>query len=205
MPLRRHTPFVHRCLTLCLLLCLISASTGCAVRSNVSPSRTLDTVTAAEVRTVLQHGDWLVTRGVHGTDDFVSTVTNSPLSHAGVYDAILDEVIEAEASGVHATSLADFVGKSHRVLVLRPLWAAGYTRPVAVLRARSRIGSAYNFTGLAGLNTPGSYYCTQLCVDAYRPFILKKPDNPMPKVLRPGQMYHWGRIMYDSGPRESGV
>lgn len=180
---------------LCLLL------SACAVRSQVDPARTLDDADAAvAVRGALRHGDWLVTRGIHGTDNFVSTVTNMPLSHAAIYDAILDEVIEAEAQGVHSTALTAFLAKSHRVLVLRPLWATDYNRPLAVLRARGHIGKGYNFTGLAGLNTPDRFYCTQLCVDAYRPYILSKPENPLPKVLAPGQMYHWGRIMYDSGP-----
>jgi uncharacterized protein YycO len=153
-----------------------------------------------EVREALQHGDWLVTRGVHGTDDFVSTVTNMPLSHAAVYDAVTGSVIEAEAEGVHVTPLPEFVAKSQRLLVLRPMWATPYNRPLAVLRAGSRVGKPYNFTGLLGLNTPGSYYCTQLCLDAYRPHMREKPDNPIPAVIKPGQMYHWGRIVYDSGP-----
>lgn len=197
---------VYSCRT-CLLSALLAifllcaALSGCAVRSSMPAEKTLagGDITR-EIENTLQHGDWLVTRGVHGTDDFVATMTNMPLSHAAVYDAVTRNVIEAEAEGVHATPLPDFIAKSQRLLVLQPMWGTPHNRPLAVLRAASRIGKPYNFTGLMGLNTPGSYYCTQLCLDAYRPYMQEKPDNPVPLVIKPGQMYHWGRIAYDSGP-----
>lgn len=167
-------------------------------------------VVVADIRPVLHHGDWLVTRGVHATDDFVSFVTNAPLSHAAIYDAFNDEVIEAEGIGVHATPLVEFIAKSQRLLVIRPVWASPENCVRAVERARSWIGKGYNLTGLVGLNMADAYYCTQLVIEAYRPEVQMVPSggaqdggdhlNPFPMVIQPGQMYHWGRIMYDSGP-----
>lgn len=154
----------------------------------------------AAVRAVLAHGDWIVTRGVHVTDNLVAMATNTPLSHAAIYDAANDTIIESEARGVHATPLLEFLAKSHRVLVMRPMWATDETREPAVARARDLIGSGYNYTGLVGLGLPGRYYCTELAVAAYEPFMENAPDNPIPRVIKPGQMYHWGRIVYDSGP-----
>lgn len=183
-------------LFLFLLLVLVRA---CAVKTIVDPADTLkDASTLDSVRMVLRHGDWLASRGVHGTDNFVATVTNADLSHAAIYDANHDEVIEAEGKGVHTSSLADFLAKSKRVQVLRPIWASEEKSAQAVENARGFIGKGYNYTGLVGINTPDRYYCSQLVVRVYEPF--EKPENPLPPVIKPSQLYHWGRILYDSGP-----
>ncbi len=177
-----------------LLLC------ACAAKVSSDPSATLqDETFLREVRAVLRTGDWLVSRGVHGTDDFVAGVTNSALSHAAVYDAARDRVIEAEAEGVHATPLPDFLAKSVRVMVLRPAWSTEYTAPLAAARAVSALGKGYDFTGLIGLGLPNRWYCTELAIWAYEPF-RSKGGNPIPPVVEPGRMYHWGRVLYDSGP-----
>jgi uncharacterized protein YycO len=153
------------------------------------------------VRAALQNGDWLVARGVHLADNLVATVTDKPLSHAAVYDAESDVVIEVDGSGVHTTPLAGFVANSTRVLVIQPMWATPENRAQAVARARQWLGRGYNFTGLIGLSMPERYYCSQLVVQAYEPFIDHGPrQNPIPHIIEPGQLYHWGRIVYDSGP-----
>lgn len=187
-----------RALLLCLLaLCL----TACAVKPVVPPEAALSPENfAPAIRAHLSHGDWLVTRGVHATDNFVATATNMPFSHAAIYDAEKDEVIESESQGVHTTPFAEFVAKSSRVLVIRPMWRTEGNAKIAVERARSWIGKGYNFTGLVGLDSPDRYYCTQVAMGAYRPFITETPGNPIPKVLSPGRMHHWGRILFDTGP-----
>lgn len=183
---------------LCTLLLAIS---GCATRLMADSSNTLTQPHAVEeVRQVLQHGDWLVSRGVHYTDNFVAAMSNAPFSHAAIYDADTDEVIEAENQGVHVTKLADFIAKSQRVMVIRPQWATPDNSTQAVQLARSWIGKGYNLSGLVGLNMPDRYYCTQLVIAAYKPTMTEKPDNPIPWVIKPSQMHHWGRIMYDTGP-----
>ncbi len=158
-----------------------------------------------EVRAVLAHGDWLVIRGLTGPDNLIATVTNSPLSHAAIYDINNDEVIEADHKGVHTTPLPKFLDKAQRLLIIRPIWAMqpdnGQANAAnAVKLARSWLGKPYNYTGLAGLNLPDRYYCTQLALMAYKPAMQEKPNNPIPLIIEPGQMYHWGRIVYDSGP-----
>lgn len=195
----RKRSFVYTGVLLFLILLVVAGA--CAVKTFVDPAKTLtDDTSLDEVRSVLRNGDWLVTRGVHQTDNFVATVTNADLSHAAIYDAQKDEVIEAEGKGIHATALKDFVAKSRRVQVLRPMWSSEESSAHAVKKARGFIGKGYNYTGLVGLNTPNRYYCTQLVVKVYEPFMAEKPDNPIPKVIRPSQLYHWGRILYDSGP-----
>jgi uncharacterized protein YycO len=184
-----------------LLFCVSAVFCGCAVKIDVGANKTLDGERDAQViQSILTHGDWLVIRGVHDTDDLVVTATNMPLSHAAIYDANTNEAIEADGSGVHITPLKDFLAKSQRLMVMVPIWANERTRIAAVERARSRIGLGYNYTGLIGLDTPNRFYCTQLAIDAYKDAIdTNPPQNPLPHVVKPGQMYHWGRIIYDSG------
>lgn len=176
--------------------------TGCAVQPVVDAGLTLDSPEHVKaVRTVLLHGDWLVARGIHVPDNLVASLTNMPLSHAAIFDADNEGVIEADSTGVHPTPLADFLAKHQRVLVIRPIWSSPENSAVAVERARSWVGKGYNYTGLVGLNVvPDRYYCTQVAVFAYKPFMKERPENPIPNIIKPGQMYHWGRIIYDSGP-----
>ncbi|MDR2080941.1 MAG: hypothetical protein LBP54_03520 [Campylobacteraceae bacterium] len=181
---------------LCSVLVLFS---GCAVKVGVDANQTLSD-SYKELKNVLTHGDWLVIRGIHESDNFIAGATNMPLSHAAIYDANTDEAIEADGSGVHTTALKDFLAKSQRVMVIAPIWANEQTRAAAVSKARDKIGLNYNYTGLIGLDTPNSFYCTQLAIDAYKEAIeASPPQNPLPHVVKPGQMYHWGRIIYDSG------
>ena len=112
-----------------------------------------------EIRRAGRNGDWLVIRGYHVTDNMVSAVTGTPWSHAAVLDLDNDRVIEAEAPGVHFTPLAAFVAKSHRLLLVRPLWSNEKTAPEALARARSSVGKGYDFLGLTGVDVPERFYC----------------------------------------------
>jgi hypothetical protein len=192
--LRKNVIFV----IMCSIFVLFS---GCAVKVGVDTNKTLSKDYDLQAfKNALTHGDWLVARGIHETDNFIAGVTNMLLFHAAIYDMENDEVIEANGSGVHTTALKDFLSKSQRVMVIAPIWANGQTRVAAVKRAKNQIGLNYNYTGLIGLDTPNSFYCTQLAIDAYKEAIdTNPPQNPLPKVVKPGQMYHWGRIIYDSG------
>ena len=182
-----------------IIFALIASS--CAVNMIADPDTTLSTEQDARaIRSRLQHGDWLVVRGIHGPDNLVASATNMPLSHAAIYDAINNKVLEADGTGVHTSTLEEFLGKSQRVLIIAPMWATPQTRGPAVERARGWLGKGYNYTGLLGIDSPDRFYCTQLAVDAYKEFIELKPGNPIPPVIKPGQMYHWGRIIYDTGP-----
>src|SRR3990167_8618528 len=61
-----------------------------------------------------QPGDWLVIRGYHATDNFVSVATNAPFSHVAVLDPDKGQVIEAEGKGLHTTPLPEFMKKIGR-------------------------------------------------------------------------------------------
>lgn len=152
-----------------------------------------------QVETQGRQGDWLVIRGYHATDHLVAAATNIPLSHAAMLDMENRQVIEADSSGVHITSLNDFVHKSHRLLVIRPMWSNLKSVPVAMDKARSLVGKKYDFLGTVGINDKLRYYCSELTIYAYSDF--HKPKQKIPRVVEPGQLYLWGQVVYDSHPR----
>lgn len=146
-------------------------------------------------------GDWLVTRGYHSSDVFVSGATGSPLSHAAVLDLSRGEVIEAEAAGIHSTDLRVFVDKSHRIQLIRPVWSTAEKGRQAVARARALIGSPYDLPGIFGIDCPDRYYCSELTVHVYNDHV--RDSDEIPNVIEPGQLHHWGTVLYDSGPRDA--
>jgi hypothetical protein len=170
---------------------------GCAVKPVFHETQPVET-NLGPVRAVIENGDWVVIRGVTGPDNFIGTVTNMPFSHASIYDLERDEVIEANSHGVHRTPLAEYLGTASRVCILKPVWATKETRPLAVERARSRVGRPYDYLGLVGLSLDDSYYCSELAIDAWKPFMGKADVNPIPLVISPGRLHHWGKVVYDS-------
>lgn len=184
----------------CLLL-----GVSCAVPLTVTPpddaTRERQSREMVEsIRSAAMPGDWLVSRGYKKSDDVVAAATNMPLSHAAVYDKENDAVIEAEQKGVHLSSLADFVHKSHRVVVIRPIWSNEQSCLKAVEEARSLVGEEYDLLGTIGFDNPEKYYCSELTVHVYRSFF--RPNEQLPKVIEPGHLYLWGRVLYDSHPRD---
>ena len=195
-----------------LALFSLSVTTGCAtvneltpgVRLHVTPQPQAEQAETSarwieEIHKVVQTGDWLVVRAYSPADDAVVLATNIPLSHAAVYNAEKDQVIEARWLGVSARSLTEFIDHSHRVLVIRPKWHTEETAKTAIDFAKSLIGSEYDFGGLVGVGTDQRYYCSELAVQIYRESF--NPEEHVPRVVEPGQLYLWGQVLYDSGFR----
>lgn len=190
--------------TLALLALFALLALGCARPLVVKPppqatqeQRAATVVTA--LKTFGRSGDWLVRRGYHGTEHAISLLTNAPFSHAAVLDLEHDQVIEADGQGgVHLSSLEEFARASHRLWLLRPVWWTPERGAEAVLKARGWVGRKYDYTGLAGLNDPHRLYCSELCVQAYRPWIPKGAH--LPPVIPPGTMHDWATVLWDSGP-----
>lgn len=187
----------------CVLWLLAALTSACATHfaerppaDDVKAGR--DAATVSHLRSLGRTGDWLVIRGYHVTDNLVSSLTNKPFSHAAVLDLDRDQVIEAESIGVHTTPLAEFVAKSHRLLLVRPVWADVRTSVAAAATARQLVGRQYDFLGLIGVNIPERYYCSELTLEVYRPYIRR--EDIVPRPVEPGQLFYWGTILYDSGP-----
>lgn len=187
-----------------LLPLVVLLSLGCARPLVVSPPpQATREQRAAAVVTALhafgRPGDWLVRRGYHGTDHAISMLTNAPFSHAAVLDLERNQVIEADGhGGVHITSLEAFALASHRVWLLRPVWSTPERGLEATITARDLVGRKYDFSGLAGLNHSDRYYCSELCIHVYRPWIPKGAH--VPPVIPPGTMHDWATVLWDSGP-----
>ena len=146
-----------------------------------------------------KNGDWLIMRGYKTQDDFIVGATASPLSHAGILDMDKKQVIEALARGVCATKLDYFVHISHRIILIRPKWSKKNQGNKSIANARKLIGRKYDFLGLVGLNDKNRFYCTELAMHIYKEYQSKK--DHIPRIIEPAQMYLWGNILFDSGPR----
>ena len=183
-----------------LLLFAGCGTLGFLKKPEVTVMRSQNAEMWKNLRKLGRDGDWVVIRGYTSVDDNISALTGSPLSHAAVLDRQRFCLIESDRDGVHETAMEAFLYKAHRVLLVRPVWSKGKTGRAALLFARSLIGKPYDFTGLVGLNTPDTYYCSELAVKIYAPCF--RQVDVLPAIVSPGELLRWGRILWDSGERE---
>lgn len=143
-------------------------------------------------------GDWIVVRGTHIGDQVVAAGSAAELTHAAIYDPESRTVIEAVGSGVHEEPVRELLAQSVRFQIIRPRdWSAEEGRE-ALERARGRVGFDYDFTGTIGLQSDRRFYCTELCLDAYR----ARERGWMPSgVIHPEHMERYGEVVFDSGLR----
>jgi uncharacterized protein YycO len=149
---------------------------------------------------IAKTGDWLVTRGYHATDNLVSNATGVPISHVGIFNSNSLQVIEAEGKGVHLSELDDFINESYRVLIIRPRWRSESNAAGVWNNAKNLVGSNYDFLGTVGFNFPHKYYCSELAIHIYKKWYSGK--EKFPTVIKPGELYLYGKILYDSLPRD---
>ncbi len=147
-----------------------------------------------------QPGYWIVVRGTHPGDQVVAAASAARLTHAVMLDTERQEVVEATGAGVHISTLRSLLDESVRMQLVRP---RGYTLDkgrAAMTRARSHVGSRYDWLGTVGVQNDSAYYCTELCADAYH----AREDGWMPRmVLHPEQLARYGDVVFDSGMRAS--
>jgi len=187
------------------LFCIVIVLTGCLARPVVVKSdNEQHLIQNHEIeQSVLEKaktGDWLVIRGYHTTDNLVSNVTGIPISHVAVFDFESRLVIEAEGKGVHATALIEFIDKSYRLLIIRPRWRSEANARLALENASKLIGKDYDFLGTVGFNYPSKYYCSEIAVSIYKQWHSEK--DKFPKIIKPGELYLYGEVLYDSLPRD---
>jgi hypothetical protein len=187
---------------LAFIVLILTVGCGPAIILDVPPAEERaqqNKIWLEALRATARPGDWLVIRGYKAVDNLVVAATNMPLSHAAVYDQKGDQVIEAVGEGVRATSLEAFVDHAHRVLLIRPRWWTPERGDEAAAFAQGAVGDGYDFLGTVGAGTAGRYYCSELCVEAYRAHHVDK--DHLPRVMEPGQMFLWGQVLHDTGPR----
>lgn len=153
-----------------------------------------------EIRQRSSPGYWLVVRGTHPGDQVVAAASAARLTHAALFDPARDEIIEAVGRGVSVAPLRELIAQAMRVQVIRP---RGYTLDKGLLaleRARGHVGSGYDWFGTVGLQSDRSYYCTELCAEAYG----ARAEGWMPRgVLHPEHMHKYGDVLFDSGMRSA--
>jgi cell wall-associated NlpC family hydrolase len=187
--------------SLCLLALGYFYTTG-----NAPPLRQHGATAEAEtqawleaIRARARDGDWIAIRGYHPSDHLVATTTLRKLSHAAILDITQDEVIEAVAPRVRVVSLTEFVTHSHRLEIIRPAGATPAAGQRAVVQARAKIGTPYDFLGTIGLPSEKRAYCSELCAWAWNIEVDRKGPQ---KVLHPSDMAHYGSRVYTAGPRK---
>ena len=145
-------------------------------------------------------GDWLVVRGYRSAGNLVANVTGIDLSHAGVINMETKQVIEAIGEGIIVTDLDVFIHRSYRLLIIRPRWWQQDNGQTAWENASKLKGKSYDFLGTIGFDSPKKYYCTELAVEIYKKWF--KGNEKFPSVIKPGEMYLYGQVIYDSLPRD---
>lgn len=153
----------------------------------------------ANIQSQARPGYWIVVRGTHPGDQVVAAATAARLTHAALFDRERGEVIEAVGRGVSVAPLRELVAQAMRVQLIEPRDYTAEKGRAAVARARTRVGSGYDWLGTVGLQSDRSFYCTELCADAYDARTL----GWMPSgVLHPEQMARYGKVLFDSGMRD---
>jgi tyrosine-protein phosphatase SIW14 len=145
-----------------------------------------------------QNGYWIVVRGTHIGDQVVAAGSAAELTHAAVFDSAEDEIIEAHGTGVTVAPLRELIAQAWRVQIVRPRDYTEELGAAAVARARSRLGSSYDWLGTIGLQQERRFYCTELCVDAYD---ARTRGWMPPGVIHPEHMTRYGELVWDSGGR----
>lgn len=190
-----------------IAVALVVAAAGCHEPKSVlvkrPESKDVDVAVTAmwshEIHNVAQDGDWILTRSYYMIADAISKTTSGvDLSHASIYDAKRDTIIEAVGGGVREIPLADLVQRNHYVIVLRPSGMTPEQRRRSVERARSRIGTEFDKAGLFGFDNPEKLYCSELVWWAAQGE-LRYGDHH--RVIAPVELMQYGEVVYFSGQR----
>jgi uncharacterized protein YycO len=185
--------------TLLTLVVTLSACAGSLVHSKPENETLNDAMTelwARDIRRVARSGDWILTRSYSKTGDAIVGITlGESFSHAVVYDAERGTVIEAIRPEVREVSLESLLKRNRYAVVVRPIGISNAQRAATVPRARSVIGSAFDYTGMFGFDDEARFYCSELAAWASQ-----IPDAPT--IVTPADLYDRAEVIYISGARD---
>lgn len=192
-----------------IVLSLLSTAlvhTGCLSPSRIvkrpdsaATDRAINTLWAQEIANVAQNGDWLLSRSYYLLGDVITTFTSGEaFSHAAVYDADRQMVIEAVSTGVREVSLEVFLSRNHYVAVVRPANMTAYQREFALGRARTQVGKHFDTFGMFGIDDPQTFYCSELATWAAQ---TEARAGKAPFVVTPADLIKYGNLVYWSGSR----
>jgi len=191
---------LHPTRTLAVLLLVLASCGGSVVHTRPDKLDADDAVTAlwaAEIRSHARHGDWMLSRSYSFTGDLIAFGTlGESLSHAAMYDAERDLIIEATTPAVAEISLEKFLHRNRYVILVRPSGMTTAQRGAMVRNARAVVGHPFDYLSMLGLlNRPGNFYCTEL--------LLWAAGMEQGRIVAPGELFEKGEVIYVSGVRET--
>jgi hypothetical protein len=155
---------------------------------------------AQEIHNVARDGDWILTRSYYLVSDAIVLGTpGEELSHASLYDAKHDSIIESIESGVREKPLAQLVGRNHWIIVVRPSGMTAADQQEALARARGQIGAEYDISGMFGFDTPEQFYCSELVYWASQ---TEARSGKRERIITPSGLMKYGEVIYWSGKRD---
>jgi uncharacterized protein YycO len=153
-----------------------------------------------QIRHVARDGDWLLTRSYWLMADAITLSTGGEgISHASIYDAKHDTVIEAVGSGVREIPLEELVQRNHYVIVVRPTGMSARAAASAVQKARTQLGTEFDKAGMLGFDDPEKFYCSELVWWA-SDGDTRTDDEPV--VITPSDLIKYGEVIFYSGKRD---
>jgi hypothetical protein len=154
----------------------------------------------AEVVDHAEDGDLVLRRGYALLSDVIVALTpGDAISHAAIYDAETQTVIEAVDPAVREQPVANYIRGAHRIVVLRPSGLSPAERRAAVLRARGAIGTGFDHRGFIGWDDESRFYCSEFVVWAIS---ARERGLPVDALVIPGQLDRYGTVVLDTGPRD---
>ena len=151
---------------------------------------------ARDIRRVARSGDWILTRSYSAVGDLVTASTaGEDVSHAALYDAESGTVIEAITPRVREVPLEHLLDRNRYAIVVRPSGLTAQDRAESVARARSAVGSEFDYLGMFGIDSEEKYYCSELVVWAGQ-------VDERPLVVAPSDLVDMGEVIYFSGVRD---
>jgi Permuted papain-like amidase enzyme, YaeF/YiiX, C92 family len=152
-----------------------------------------------EIHGIARDGDWILTRSYYALADVISLASpGEPLSHASIYDAEHDTVIEAVGDGVREIPLSQLVDRNHYVIVVRPTGMTEADGRRAVSRARSKLGTEFDRAGMLGFDDEDKFYCSELVWWASQG---EQRSGQHYVVVTPANLIDHGTVIYWSGKR----
>jgi len=184
------------------MLSLVGCGRSVMVHRPAEPAldQALTRLWTQEIRRVARHGDWLLVRSYAAAGDFVVVMTTGEeLSHAAIYDAERDTVIEALMPAVQEIPLEKFVHRNRYVIVVRPDGASELDRHAEVVRARAQIGTRFDIGGMFGVGRADRFYCSEL---VYWASNTAARDPRTQRLITPAELLDYGEVVYWSGRRD---
>lgn len=191
-----------------LVLAAIAAAPGCAhepksllvARPDDQAADTAVTALwAKEIHDKGRDGDWLLSRSYYAMADAITATTlGEDVSHASIYDAKHDTVIEVVGSGVREIPLSQLIARNHFMIIVRPTGMTAADQSEALSRARSKIGAAYDIGGMVGVDAPEKFYCSELVYWASQ---TEARSGRRERVITPSNLMRYGEVIYWSGKR----